>query len=234
MTSREMVYDFKMKWNKVDSQENANFRIPEIDWLLNEAAELIVKLISQPRRYRGLGFETSQRSIDDISTIVVPDISIPVSNGVVDLPNDYWHFVRAYGIADKGKCRDVKLRAKVRQHDDLFEENMFTRSSFEWRTFNVTFSEGSLKVHTDGSFVVESVLLTYIRNMSYIHNAQDTPGGSYTDLNGNILVGNQNCELPQHLHREIVDLAVLIASGVIPSPAYQLHQAKMSFHELTN
>ena len=70
MVVEDMHYDFKKKLNKGDSQQYKNLQIPEIDWTLNEAAELFVKLIAQPRYRSLLGLETSQRTIDDIRTII--------------------------------------------------------------------------------------------------------------------------------------------------------------------
>ena len=44
-----MHYDFKKKLNKIDSQQKKNLLIPEIDWTLNEAQNLYVDIIAQPR-----------------------------------------------------------------------------------------------------------------------------------------------------------------------------------------
>ena len=41
MNIREMHYDFKKKFNKIDSQKNRNLLVPEIDWSLNEAVNII-------------------------------------------------------------------------------------------------------------------------------------------------------------------------------------------------
>ena len=70
MDIRSLQYDFKQKLNKVDSQQYRNLKIPEIDWKLNEAADIYIKTIVEPRKFNNLGFETSQRTIDDIRTIV--------------------------------------------------------------------------------------------------------------------------------------------------------------------
>ena len=86
-----MHYDFKTKLNKIDSQQYRNLRIPEIDWKLNEAQELFVKMIAKPRLRNHLGFETSQRSVDDIRTIVVKDYCSVITNNTATLPTNYWH-----------------------------------------------------------------------------------------------------------------------------------------------
>jgi len=43
MTTKEMHYDFKQKFNKIDSQKNKGLLVPEIDWLLNEALNFLLK-----------------------------------------------------------------------------------------------------------------------------------------------------------------------------------------------
>src|SRR5690606_1294080 len=102
-------------------QQYRNLRIQEVDWLLNEAAELFVKMIAEPRLRNHLGFETSQRSIDDIRTLVVNDrivtvvsTSIPSSGPVIiintaDIPNDYMFFLSGYALISKGNC-DKKVK----------------------------------------------------------------------------------------------------------------------------
>ena len=83
MTTREMHYDFKQKFNKIDSQKNKGLLVPEIDWLLNEAAELFVKKVATPKFDNVLGFETSQRVTEDIKTIVVGGTWLPVTNNII-------------------------------------------------------------------------------------------------------------------------------------------------------
>jgi hypothetical protein len=61
-----------------------------------------------------------------------------------------------------------------------------------------------------------------------MQNAQDYVGGTYKLPNGVILTGSQNCELPDHTHREIVDLAALIITGQLQIPDYQIKQSKIS------
>lgn len=108
MTIREMHYDFKKKFNKVDSQKNRNLLVPEIDWALNEAEKLFVKLIAYPRLRNHLGFETTQRSIEDIRTVVVKSSIIPNANKVVSLPSNYEYYLKAQCTISKGKCLNIK------------------------------------------------------------------------------------------------------------------------------
>lgn len=232
MTIKDMHYDFKKKMNKVDSQQYRNLLIPEIDWALNEAQELFVKMVAEPRLRSHLGFEKSQRNIDDIRTLVVNNNCLDVLNETVSLPEDYWHFIKANTEMSKGDCTAIKGKFHVRQHDDDFENSPFDKSSFEWRTVNGVFYENGVKFYTDGSFSVDKFCVSYIKKPSYIHNAEDFRNGTYSLPSGVALSGSVNCELPDHTHREIVDIAVLLVSGEIGTPDYQVKLNKLGFNNL--
>ena len=237
MTIKEMQYDIKFKLNKVDSQQYRNLRIPELDWVINEAYEIFVKSVAEPRTSNYLGFETSQRTIDDIRTIVVNDKNIiptKLDNKtyVLSLPQDYMFYISASVVITKKNCSDRIARAILRQHDDRFESSPFDNSSFEWKEVNIRFYENGIKLFTDGTFDIKEVKLNYIRKHAYIHNAQDfLPTGSYKLPSGTLLTGSQDCELPTQTHREIVDIAVLILTNNLELPTYQLKQAKVNLNQ---
>ena len=227
-----MHYDFKMKLNKIDSQQYRNLLIPEIDWVLNEAQELFVKMVAEPRLRNHLGFEVNQRSIDDIRTIVVNEECLNVNDNVTALPQDYWHFLKGEVIMEKGKCEGVKGRFHVRQHDDEFENSPFDKSSFEWRAVNGIFYKDGVKFYTDGTFTIKQFCMSYLKKLKYIHNAEDFRNGEYKLPSGVLLSGYQDCELPDHTHREIVDIAVLLISGQLQIPDYQIKLSKLNLNQL--
>lgn len=233
MTIEEQHYDFKKKLNKVDSEQNRNLLIPEIDWTLNEARNLFVKWIAQPRTKSHLGFEINQRSIDDISPLVINgDINSPleVTNNISSLPKDYLHYIKGSVGMSKGQCTEVKGRVHIRQHDDEFEESPFDRSSFEWRTVNGVFFKDGVKFYTDGTFTIDGFYVSYIKKLNYVHNAKNFKGGKYKLPSGVELSGSVNCELPEHTHSEIVDIAVLIVTGELQIPDYEVKMAKLNMN----
>jgi hypothetical protein len=233
MTIKEMHYDFKRKFNKVDSQKNRNILVPEIDLYLNEAEEIFVKLIAEPRKKGSLGFETSQRSTEDIRSIVVTSLIVPNSiTGTGVLPTTYRYYVAGKATISKGKCLNKKAKLVIIQHDDEAEGSVFDKSSFEWREVNAVFNSDGLKVFTDGTFTVNNVSVTYIRKTNYMHNAEDFRVGGYELSPGVALIGSVNCELPDHTHREIVDIAVMLASSEIQTSDYQVKLNKLNFNQI--
>lgn len=236
MTAREMHYDFKQKLNKIDSQKNRNLKVPEIDWKLNEAQEVFVKIVAQPRVGKDLGFEVNQRTIDDIRTIVVNqklDNAVALSqfddsSFIGTLPDDYWFYANSKIVATKGTCENKLLNGREVQHDDEADLSVFDRSSFEWRVANIRFIREGIRVFTDGSFTPSKIILNYLLRPRKIHNAQDWIGGTYNDINGVPLSGTVACELPEGVHRDIVDLAVFITSGDLNLNSYQFQRNKLS------
>lgn len=234
MNPREMHYDFKQKLNRIDSQKFRDLKVPEIDWKLNEAQEVFVKIIAEPRFKKEYGFESNTRTINDIRTIVVDQTPVTgivatlfdSKSYIVALPTDYWYLIGCKVLATKGNCTNVQLKTTEAEHDDETELSVFDRSSFEWRKTNIRFNKDGLRVFTDGTFIVNKVLFEYIKTLSLIHNAQDYPGGTYNTLGGVALTGTAPCILPIGTHREIVDLAVLITAGDLSLPDYQLKYNK--------
>ena len=232
MLTREMHYDFKTKFNKIDSQKNRNLLVPEIDWLLNEAAELFVKKVAQPKAENGLGFETSQRIIDDIKSIVKPGTWLPVTNNIISLPSDYLYFVRCRVKLSKKNCKSQEAVLYIREHRDLFEESTFYNGNFEWREVNGVYTDQGIQSYTDGTFTIDQAKLTYIRKWPYFHNAQDFGAGSYNHPSGVTLTGTVQCDLPAHTHREIVDIAVMLAASEVQTSDLQVKLGKLGFNQI--
>lgn len=233
MTIKDMHYDFKKKLNKIDSQKYRNLRIPEIDWVLNEAQELFVKLVAQPRLKTQLGVETTQRTIDDIKALVVHNQCLVVNSNIVSLPKDYLYFLRGRIKMNKGECCNIEGIFYPMQHDDEFEESYFDKSSFEWRTVNGLFTREGIQLFDDGTFENKELCLSYIKRPLYMHNAEDYSNGKYKLPSGKELIGTQDCELVEDTHREIVDIAVFITAGELQMPDYQLKLAKLQLNQLT-
>jgi len=225
MTIRDMHYDFKQKLNKVDSQKDRNLFIPEIDWKLNEAEDMLVKAVAFPRQNQILGFEVNQRIKDDLRSLVVEQIKeentclsvIKINDLIykVAIPAEYRYYVKSNVWASKGECTR-KLRGLSKAHGNRDEASPFDNSSFEWEDCNILFVGNDIHVYTDETFVVDKLCLGYYKKSLYMHNAQDFPGGTYRlPDKTTVLTGSQNCQLPSTVHRDIVDIAVLITVGDI-------------------
>jgi len=229
-----MHYDFKMKLNKIDSQQYRNLLVPEIDWILNEAQELFIKLIAEPRNKSINGFEKSQRNTEDIRSLIAENQALArVTNTDLYLfPSEYWYYLSGTAQIRKGDCPCVEASIKIRQHDDDFEESPFDSSSYEWRTLNAVFNKTGLRIVKSSSIAINGVNITYIKIPRYMHNAEDFRAGGYSIPGRAPLTGTADCELPSHTHREIVDIAALIATGQIQAADYQIKMAKLQLNDI--
>lgn len=254
MTIEEMHYDFKMKLNKLDSQQYRNLLIPEIDWLLNEAQENFLKLVLYPRGKSPLGLEKSQRLIDDARYLVRtktypikdPKKAVDPSGKAYDTSDDilgvwmdedeYLHLIKGEILVTKKACGNkiYRCRLRLRQHDDMTKDSPFDCTDIEWREVNGYFQWDYLALELPKErekYNFTEAKITYLKKPVYMHFAQGFSQEGYKLPSGQILKGEQNCELPAQTHREIVDLAVLQASGQLQMSDYQIKLAKVKMNQ---
>ena len=233
-----MHYDFDLKIDKVDSLSKSDFNVAEKDWLLNEAQLVLVKTRYGVRNNDRLGFEGNQKRIDDLSSLVIKSPLQPAliptshSNGVLevklsDLIYPYLFLIRTYGASED--CEDL-ISLKFVQHDDLnylLDDPFNSPSKFE-----IPYNFGRSSSSTGSSLYIypAGVNLSKVF-IDYIKIPRQVNLGNYTYIDGNVLPQTSS-ELPEHLHNEIVDVAVQIASGIIEHPQYvQLKTQKLFTHE---
>ena len=249
MTIRELHYDFKYKIDKVDSLQRQNFIPAEIDWILNEAIRIFIKQRFGITNNKKLGFETSQKRIQDLRTL---QINSPTSKQPAIIPSlvsgnmyelklsnlafNFLFLTRLTAKVSKTGCVDKVARVKEIQHDDLSDvllANPFYKPSFEWgevvcnfaRTDQTADSIGSIYLYTDGTFTIPEVYVEYLKFPNKVCL------GGYTDMNGSSTV-TVECDLPEHSHSEIVDIAVTEAARIISDPNFlQIKQQKLNINE---
>jgi hypothetical protein len=231
MQIAEMHYQFKVKVDKVDSLKNRNFLPAEIDWLLNEAIDIFVEQRYKPDS-TGVGFEVDQTRIDELSTLVIkypllqPAITPTlVANGIYKvelskptLAYDYRHLIRVSGkMAKQGCTTKIFYDPMVVQHDDLTSSltNYHNKPDFQWGIIPMVIGKGNqnsaLYLYTNGDFIIPEVHLEYIKKPDKVSI------GGYTYIDGNPSL-QTNCDLPEKTHREIVDIAALLAKGDLENP----------------
>ena len=229
MTVKEMHYDFDLKIDKVASFSKEDFNVAEKDWLLNEAQLVEVKTTYGTHNSYRKGFETTQKRYDDLSAL---HVKYPVQTGVTptlhpegvyemslsDLDFDYLFLTRAFVKADyKGCLKTINLRETQTDDLNLAMDDPFNNSSKEFILYNIGRGEDgtpSLFIYPDpNSTSIVEVCVEYLKYPAKINY------GGYTYIDG-VTYPTQDSELSKHLHPEIVDKAVEIASGIIEHPTY--------------
>ena len=236
MDIREWHYDFKTKLNKIDSLDRPDLLPHQIDWILNEAIEVFIKSRYGISNNKRQGFEVTQKRIDDLKTLVIkcptpiqpglPVTLVNTSEGLYeakldDLVFDYLYLVRVEAALSKSNCNKT-VQLVLTQHDDLSPalRDSFVRPSFEWgevpavlaRGVNPPLStNGSIFIYTGNQFTLVNVYPEYIKKPEKVSI------GGYVYLDGSV-VGTVESDMPEHTHREIIDIAVYLASTNIQIP----------------
>jgi len=248
MTVQELHYDFKLKLDKVDSQQKRNLKDWEVDWFLNDAIQVFLNQVVGGNNIRLTGFEQEQRRIDDVRTLVIKSpsslqqglIPITVNSNLYELPLselgkdpitqikrfDYYQLIRLRVDISKPGCSNKNISVTQVQHDDLNQSlsSPFHRPSFEWGDVLTVFG-ASTNGTDEGSIFFYTDGFDVIRAYpEYIKKPNRVWVGTYNSLDGKYTLPVTptnpvvNCDLPETTHSRIVDLAVDIATGVIQSP----------------
>lgn len=249
MNLREWHYDFNIKIDKVDSLSKRNFTPVEKDWIFNEAIGLFVKQRYGTNNSKKAGFESIQKRTDDLRTLQIKSPSaqqpgvVPVRHQgdiyefrISDFKFPYWFLTRLSGKAQKDDCIKTITIRQV-QHDDLNValDDEFFKPDFTWaealaveaRTDEGNDKKGSIFVYTDDFEIIE-IYPEYIKQPNKVWI------GTYNSLDGQYAIGDPvvECDLPEHTHSEIVDLAVAECSRIIENPNFaQLKQQKLLVNE---
>ncbi|GIW57577.1 MAG: hypothetical protein KatS3mg083_522 [Candidatus Dojkabacteria bacterium] len=181
--------------------------------------------------------ETTQRDIDSLRTIIVNDRNLPFaynspdgSEYVFRMPeeDDYLYFISGKAVISN-ECGSNKASLVVRQHDDGHEGSPFDKSSYEWGEVNIRFFEDGIKCFSDGTFSIDECYINYVRKPRAIlfgegferYNPDTgTIVTGYELPDGTVINYNQDCELPELAHSDIVDYAVMLASSAISALTY--------------
>lgn len=218
MTSIEMVREFRIFVDKVDSQSVPDFEIEEIYIFLNEAQERYIKTHYGLNNIYQKSFEASQKRTDDLSNLVVTRftainlVSYEVNtyeakldtlytNEAMDIASTdtYMFFIRGRARHNSVTCGTMYINPFMSEQDDLENAKLdpFKRPDLE--NSLSYFEHGNIYIITDGTYTIDKYKLTFIRRPLAIS-------------------ASQNCELKAHTHKEIVQLAVQIALENIESP----------------
>lgn len=239
MNIQDMHLDFKIKVNKIDSQQFAGLLVPQIDWLLNEAQEIFIKTRLGINNIYQKGLEASQKRIEDLRPLVVKS-SVQIASSLdsytytAQLPSNYLYYLRSKAIATKGNCNG-ELSIIIVQHDDLTNilASQFYSPSFEWLETSAVFGPNELYVYSDGTFKINSVTLEYIRKPNRMAFPSGYENGSYELPDGTVLSTDIDSDFSDNMFaaREIVDIAVVLATTNIADARVELFQNKLKTNE---
>ena len=228
LTIQEMIYQFKLESEKIDSQQSAKLELPQIILVLNTALiNLVLDKYDNPIK---MGFETTQKRKKELQNLIVVDKIIKdpeqlqhkgFSFNMNDLDPEVLFLTRVQFKGIKDGCDGI-LDGIDTQSDDL---NLVNRSSnkkasFEWREVPFRQANDRIIAETDGSFKLTECLPEYIR----YPKPMDIKG--YEKFDGTESK-DQDCELPGFLHPELITYAVYKSDLWRRNPEVQFSQMGM-------
>lgn len=230
MDSVAMHIDFRVKFNKVNSNKNKVFLTQEIDLFLNDQMGKFIETRTAPDgNYKGEGFEESQKRLDDIRTVIKEgttdhnDVDWSSKTHLtlgtfkfgkrVNLPTDYLKLVSdwsdTYTACTNNYMAPNRLFSNNRKVQ-LALKDPFHKTHYESPVSQITNNE--LRVYED-NFTISNIHISYV----YKYPA--------------IVYGVSNCVLPDHTHREIVDMAVGKVKAVLDDGSYEKYLNEISKNE---
>jgi hypothetical protein len=235
MTITEAHFDFKFKYDRVDSLSKPDFNVAEIDWLLNEAQIVYTKQKYGLNNIYKTGFEGSQKRFDDLKALHVQfpvQPALPLIENVANelyelnfnsLTHDYWFLTSGKVEVIEPACT-TEATIKPIQTDDLGEvqDDPFNNSYKYKILYNLgkaTTTGSSIYLHSNGQ-ELGNIKVSYLKKPAKVST------GTYVYIDG-VTYAEQSFELSEHTHSEIVDLAVKMASQILDHPEFvQLKNAK--------
>lgn len=232
-----MRYEFDVLFDKITSLDSPGYTDQEVSVFLTKAQYIFIKNGGNPfdsleqtdRRRRE--FVELKRDYSS-STPSTTQTGVNPNGEFYDLPSDFMLPLREeVTIASSNECADGRrIRVNIITEDEYTIQlrNPFKRpaakgldTDFAWRLDFSKDTEKRVELITDGTFTIDTYHLRYLKTP--IDIIPVTGDGSTTT--------QQDCELDELSHREIIDMAVRIASGVTTPQDYQI---KVNEEKLNN
>ena len=234
MTIAQMHQLFKIMTNKVDSLNYPNLEPEEIDSLLNNESDKIIEQRAYGNNSKRTGVEETQKRVDDLRNITnnwaVPQVNMFTTldnkpNGIfTPLPTDYRHALSESASILYTNCHGSSAKKAVRVDpitDDRYNTIILDPFNKPYQDlivrlpFQIVNSQEVFELITDGTYTILQYNLRYLRTpvrMQY--------GTTYSTPTTDV-----NCELAEHLHREIVEATAYQYLENIESPRFNTQQA---------
>lgn len=208
----QLLYDIEFKLNKIATNDHQSIPLEDKIIALNEAQVQLIKQKINPNNVYKLGFDSFKKRYDDLQSLISEqEIALVNDNtktnrfsgDISQMNPTYMFYVDGFILANKGSCNNIPLHLILTKHADLFTllNNTNTSPSFEYQETLLTISDNKFEVYSDSTFIPTSINIKYIRYPKKI----DATGYIHFDGTDSI---DQNCELPEYLKDELVDLAV--------------------------
>lgn len=225
MTTEELHYEFRRRWDKNSNQHRRYLTDLEVDQLLNNVSSDYVDLFGtgrNPKRY-DVGFEVTQRMIDMVSSLVraypeQPELSASNLDGDVysvdfnDLESAYRHHISS--VARTTNCGIVPIN--IEQHHDLatIRADFHRKANKKWKRIPATIRNDVMYLYTDGLFTIEGIQVSYIKEPNEICLGTYTVSPTVAAPNPVAIKPASSTDIAENFHHILITMAVQEAARI--------------------
>lgn len=204
MTIAQLHQEFKFRLDKLDALNYPNFLPEEIDLVLNNAQDRLIKQRYGLNNIKRQSFEETEKRTEDLKNITKNVIltilpysidNITTNARFVTLPTDHW-----FTLQERAGVTCVNCGVTGTQRVEVIPISHAEASKVLKDPFRQANNEKVLRLTIDGKAELVSNCTLVDYQMRYLRQpvAMD-------------ITTNTTCELSEHIHNELVDLAVSIA-----------------------
>ena len=212
----KLVYDFKRKFNSINSSKTVEIDLVDIIGFLNEAYQIVYE-------NRIFVSETNEKVRNDLKPFEEKNKKLELVRKDTDIyfaeyPDSLYKRLNQIGFCKKDCCSKVKkIIPRIVQSDDLYEalQNPYRNPDFFFEQLIMDEAKDGLYIYTNG-FLLEKIVIDYYRkpNELHAHSLVECEGPSYYDYGGRIITADVDCEMSDtFINNSITDIAVLLAQG---------------------
>ena len=226
MTAVEMSTLFGLKINS-SSNTNDELGDDEISLYLNSAVNRFIKQRYTGNNYRQIAFEGDDKRVADLRTLLTNSPTISKSSATSEIPNSARYTVPS-DFMFYVDCSVIFTRTDVSQTNTWVQCKTIKNSEIRKHVqsgHNKPYIREPLVVFRDATYF--TVIIDDVANIGNLSTASLTyikePAVINVDSGSAV-----NCDLPNHTHEEIVDMAVNIVLEVEESKRGQTNELQLS------
>lgn len=215
MTAIELLYNFHVELNTI--YELPALESDEALYWINKAQDRYITI-----KYNGystptkIAFEQTQKRLDDLQTLVIPNYYIGAVNNKLTLPYNYRHLLR-FKVYHTGKCTSsynpeaitiqgktyLPVYPKQAQHDDInaLVQDPFNNPTLEYPIYTISSNFIYVYMPENTTAVLVGGAIDYLSNptqLSITPNVKQFSDNIYSDV----------AQLPDYCYNEIIDIAI--------------------------
>lgn len=215
--TKKLVYDFRRKYNAINSGRNKDIALVDIIAYLNEAYQVWYE-------NRVFVAQTNQKVRNDLRVFKEDHVKLNIKSYtdgsvIAEYPDGIYKRLNQIAVVGKTCCpnKDKEVIPRIIESDDLHEarHNPFRKADYYFEQLNAIETADGLVLYHDDAMEIKEVHIDYYRKLQELHapSLEECDGEKYYDYCGRIIIKDQDFEgSDTYSANDVVNVAVLMAS----------------------